>query len=63
MDEKEEDAAENVDRVKDEDSCKKAVIGITCKEDLTPLFEQSDHSVNKMYFSEVSGIASLPVTM
>ncbi|XP_014473091.1 PREDICTED: ribonuclease H2 subunit A [Dinoponera quadriceps] len=54
MDEKEEDVTENVGQVKkEEDSCEEAVNGITCKEDLTPLFERIDHSVNKVHFSEV----------
>ncbi|XP_020286351.1 ribonuclease H2 subunit A [Pseudomyrmex gracilis] len=35
---------------------KEATDGITCKEDLTSIFEQNDHSVNKVYFSKVPRI-------
>lgn len=34
-------------------SHKEATDGITCKKDLTSIFEQSDHSVNKVHFSKV----------
>lgn len=54
MNETEEDATENVDQAKEEESCKEAVNEVICKEDLTSLFEQSDHNVNKVYFSAVS---------
>lgn len=38
----------------EENSRKESTKEIICKEDLTPFFGRRDHSVNKVYFSEVN---------
>jgi hypothetical protein len=54
MDEKNKDTIKNGDQEKEKNSHKEIINSITCKEDLTSFFEGSDHSVNKVYFSEVN---------
>lgn len=48
-----ENAAE-CHRTEEGNSRERTIDGVTRKEDLITLFEQSDHSCNKIHFSEVS---------
>ncbi|EZA55871.1 hypothetical protein DMN91_010726 [Ooceraea biroi] len=53
MNEKDKTEMEADSQVEEEGLRKEEIKKIIRKEDLTPFFEQSDHSVNKVYFSEV----------
>lgn len=54
MSEKDENSIRNGNREDEKDLCKEAINGVVCKEDLQPFFRRSDHSVNKVHFSEVN---------
>jgi len=54
MNEKNDTKMEVDNQKEKEDLRKKETERIVRKEDLIPFFEQSNHSVNKIYFSEVS---------
>lgn len=54
MDKRDENKTEEGNKEKEEDSHEETINVITCKEDLNPFFEQSDHSINKVHFSEVN---------
>ncbi|XP_012222091.1 ribonuclease H2 subunit A [Linepithema humile] len=51
-----EDTISNGDQEEQKNSYKEIINDITCKEDLTSFFKESDHSVNKVYFSKVPQI-------
>ncbi|EFN73248.1 Ribonuclease H2 subunit A [Camponotus floridanus] len=56
MDEKDENETEENNQGREEIPREETVNVIACKEDLNPFFEQSNHSINKVHFSEVPQI-------
>lgn len=54
MNKGDENGTEEDNQEKEEDSQEDTVNVVTCKEDLNPFFVQSDHSINKVHFSEVN---------
>lgn len=54
MDKRNENETEQSNQGREEIPREETVNVITCKEDLNPFFEQSDHSINKVHFSEVN---------
>lgn len=54
MDKRDENGTEESDQEQEEDSQKETINVITCREHLSPFFEQSDHSINKVHFSKVN---------